>query len=125
IMRTLQTHGGLSLHEAHSMLRLQTHKDDLSYEPLLVAGRHLSDTFADGVQLLLPSGTTTNIVVMGEQPLGEWFAKHIAANPRMESLFTEDSTVEALLPYHVKGMVSHGTTHDPFILLESIFIGSI
>jgi hypothetical protein len=123
ILRTLQTHGDLSMHEASSMLNLAKHKDDLYYEPLVVAGRHLSDTFADGAALLLPAGTATNLVVVGEQPLGEWFAKHIAGNPRVSDYFTEESTVEALLPYHVGGLIGQGTVHDPFVLLEALFVG--
>ncbi len=122
ILRTLQTHGNLSEHEARSMLSLTKHKDDLCYEPLLVAGRHLSDTFAEGAELLLPAGTATSLVVVGEQPLGEWFAKSIADNPRVSGLFSEDSTVEALLPYHIADHFERGAIHDPYILLESLFI---
>jgi len=125
VLRTMQAHGALSGHEAHSMLTLAKHKGNLYYEPLLAAGRHLSDTFADGVQLLLPAGSATSIVVVGEQPLGEWFAKSIADNPRVSELFTEDSTVEALLPFHLEGRIGQGTVHDPFILLETMFLKGV
>ena len=123
ILRTLQTHGAMSEHEARSLLNLTKHKDDWQYEPLLAAGRHLSDSFADGVELLLPAGTASNLVVVGEQPLGEWFAKHIADNPRLANLFSEESTVEALLPFQLKGHIEQGTVHDPFVLLETLLVG--
>jgi hypothetical protein len=123
ILRTLQTHGGLSEHEARSMLTLTKHTDDWQYEPLLAAGRHLSDSFADGVELLLPAGTASSLVVVSEQPLGEWFAKSIADNPRIANLFSEESTVEALLPFQLKDHVDHGAVHDPFVLLEALLVG--
>ena len=125
ILRTMQTHGALSEHEARSMLNLAKHKSDLQYEPLVAAGRHLSDTFADGVELLLPAGTATSVVVIGEQPLGEWFAKNIADNPRMSNLFDTDSTVEALLPYQLREHIDVGAVHDPFVLLETLFIKQV
>lgn len=122
ILRTLQTHGALSEHEARSILNLTKHKDDLWYEPLLAAGRHLSDTFADGAELLLPAGAATSLVVVAEQPLGEWFAKHIADNPRMPALFSDEATVEVLLPYHMADHIALGVMNDPYLLLESLFV---
>ena len=123
ILRTLQTHGAMSEHEARSILTLHTHKEDWQYEPLLAAGRHLSDSFADGVELLLPAGIASSLVIVGEQPLGEWFAQNIADNPRVSGLFSEESTVEALLPFHIKDHVEQGTVQDPFILLETLLVG--
>lgn len=122
ILRTLQTHGALSEHEARSMLALTKHKEDLLYEPLLAAGRHLSDTLAEGVELLLPGGIATNVVVIGEQPLGEWFAKSIAGNPRIAALCNDSATVEVLLPYQLAGHIEPGAVRDPYLLLESLFI---
>ena len=123
IVRTLQTHGAMSEHEAKSLLTLTKHKDDWYYEPLLAAGRHLSDSVAEGIELLLPAGNASSLVVVGEQPLAEWFAKNIADNPRVSNLFSEESTVEALLPFQLKGHIEQGTVHDPFILLETLLVG--
>ena len=123
VLRTLQSHGALSEHEARSILALTKHTDDRYYEPLLAAGRQLSDSFAEGAMLILPAGSATNLVVVGEQPLGEWFAKNIAENPRVSDLFSEESVVEALLPYHVADHIDVGAVHDPYVLLESLFVG--
>jgi hypothetical protein len=122
IVRTLQSHGTLSEHEARSMLSLAKHAGNAPYEPLIAAGRDLSDSFAEGAELLLSAGAATSVLVVGEQPLGEWFAKHIAGNPRIAALFSEDSTVEALLPYHLSGLLGQGTTQDPFVLLETLLV---
>lgn len=122
ILRTLKTHGALSEHEARSMLALARHKEDLRYEPLLAAAHHLGDTFAEAAALLLPAGTPTGIVVVGEHPLGEWFAKNIAANARVADIFDEDATVEAIRPYHLGGLLEPGAVNDPFMLMESLFI---
>lgn len=124
ILRTLGAHGLLSEHEARSMLNLTKHTSDAPYEPLVAAGRHLSDSFAEGALLLLPAGMVTSVVVVAEQPLGEWFAKSIADNPTMADLFLEGTTAEALLPHHVAGMVGLGSVKDPFVLLEALFAGS-
>lgn len=121
VLRTLQTHGALTTHEARSMLALTQHHDH-SYEPLLAAGRHLSGHFADGAALLLPANQATSILVVGERALGDWFAKHIAEDPRVTELFSEDSTVEALHPRHMSSLVEVGRVNDPFMLLEGLFV---
>ena len=125
VLRTLQSHGTLSEHEARSMMVLTKHADDFYYEPLLAAGRHLSDTFAEAAEQLLSAGDATSLVVVGEQPAGEWFAKHIADNPFISELFNQDATVEALLPFHIAGRVEQGNVQDPFILLEALFVNHI
>ncbi len=122
ILRTLQSHGALSTHEARSMLALAQHRDTSFYEPLLVAGRHLSEHFAEGATLLLPVGQATSVLVVGERSLGDWFAKNLAEDPHVSNMFSEDSTVEALHPNHIKELVEVGNVHDPFLLLEGLFV---
>ncbi len=122
VLRTLQSHGALTAHEAHSMLSLAQHQGNHFYEPLLVAGRNLSNTFADGAALLLPAGQATSVVVVGERVVGDWFAKHLAEDPHVSELFSEDSTVETLHPHHLANLVEVGTVSDPFVLLEALFV---
>lgn len=122
ILRTLKTHGQLNEHEAHSMLVLAHAADDMAYEPLAAAGHHLSETFAEGAALLVPAGAATNIVVVGEHPLGEWFARNLAQNKRVTDLFAEESTVEALRAHHMGVLLEPTPVQDPFILLESLFV---
>jgi hypothetical protein len=123
ILRTLKAHGGLSEHEARSMLALAHHTNDAPYEPLVAAAHHLGDSFADAARLFLPHGSTANIVVVAEHPAGEWFARHLAENRQVTELFSEDSTVEALRQHHIAGLLEPTHVQDPFVLLESLFVG--
>jgi hypothetical protein len=125
IVRTLQSHGTLTEHEARSMVALTKHNNDLYYEPLIAAGRELSDRFADGVELLIPAGSATSVITIGEHPTGEWFAKAIAENPRVADLFTEESTVEALLPHHLHDHIAQSNIDDPFVLTEAVFVKGV
>jgi hypothetical protein len=124
ILRTLKTHGALSEHESRSMLALAHANDDFEYEPLIAAAHHLSDTLAGSAGLFLPRGVTANIMVVGEHPLGELFARNLAVNPRVADLFAEESTVEVLRPYHLSAMLEPSPVHDPFVLLEALFVGN-
>ncbi len=122
ILRTLQTHGALSEHEARSMLRLQKHTSNAQYEPLQAASKHLSDAFVDSAALVLPLKSNATILIVAEQPMGEWFAKSIADNSRVLTVFVPESTVEAFLPYHVADHVGQSGVEDPFILTETLFL---
>jgi hypothetical protein len=121
VLRTLQTHGALSKHEASSILTL-ANSHGHAYEPLTAAGRNLSEHFANGVKLLLPAGSATKVVVVAEHPMGEWFAQHLAEDPKVSDLFSENSIVEAIRPHHLGQHLSLGAIDDPFIMLESIFV---
>jgi len=123
VWRTLMSHGLLSKEEARSRLRL-AHANNVPYEPLLAAARHVNEQVALGIELLTRAGTPQHIMVVGEHPLGEWFAQNLADDPHVADLFGENGTVEALRPHHLGRRVEAGAVDDPFILLEALFIGA-
>lgn len=123
VLRTLQVHDNLTTHEARSRLELLHHHHEKRYEPLFAAARHVTESFADGATLLLQHAPSKNVVVLGEGELAVWFAKNIADESKLGGLFVEGSTIEPLRAHH---LLSHApmqtTVHDPYLLLEALFV---
>jgi len=121
ILRTLKAHGGLSEHESRSLLKLLEHGDQ-SYEPLIASGEHARKEFANAAALVLQHGTPTSIVLMGEQPLADWFAKRIAEEESLAALFPENTTVEALRQHYFGAPLATSAISDPFLLAEAAYV---
>jgi hypothetical protein len=123
IFRTLKTHGEYSLPEAHSLLSLaRSHSAEgvLHNEPLAAAAKHISTHITQAAKQL-SSEKIQGMLFVAPDPLGEWFARAMAAFP--SDAFHSNATVRALHPHHLMPHIAaHGARPDLQILLEALFV---
>ncbi|MDB5224619.1 MAG: hypothetical protein JWO43_241 [Candidatus Adlerbacteria bacterium] len=119
-VRTLMTHAGLSSAEAHSALRLQpSHMSDATN----AASEHFAQAFYAAAQPLMQAAPARSIVVVAQEPHGEWFAKALARSSQVSGLFTEPGVVSAAKASHFTPYVAgHSPKPDLFLMLEALFV---
>lgn len=126
-IRTLRTHGGLSEAEAYSALTL--HARDAgprhALEALHAAGLHMAGEFGSVAQELFAHVPAQSVLVIAEEPVGDWFARTLAESPTSASLFPEKGEVRALRSRHVTPFMSTHSAHpDLPLLLEALFVNT-
>ncbi|MBP9711200.1 MAG: hypothetical protein KBD50_03005 [Candidatus Pacebacteria bacterium] len=124
IMRTLKAHGGLSVGEALSALKLVRHGHmSPMHEPLTSLAVHIGAEFDEVARELATGGTLRSVFVVAEEPVGEWFARSLADHASLETLFPEGGTVRAVRGSHISPFIAiHAHKPDIALLLEALFI---
>lgn len=124
LLRTLQSHNGMSEGEARSALRLPAHgglNNLPMHEALRAAGSHFTEEFKDVArELLAPS--TQSVLVVTQEPVGEWFARTFSEHSSLQELFPQGGTVRALRAHHVAPHIELPAPKDIFLMLEALYI---
>ncbi len=131
-LRTLLTHGGISLAEAYSAMRLhamRTTKEEgdpsHALEALHAAGEHVASEFGSVANELLQHAPARRIIVVGEEPSGEWFARSLVTSNELSKLFPDSGEVRAVRSAHVLPHVGvHAARPDLPLLLEVLFVNT-
>ncbi len=128
VLRTLQSHAGLSLQEALSALRLlhleNTHSHPY-YEPMGASARHFAEEFSDAAEDLLEVSHARTILVLAPETVGDWFAKALTGNDRSTALFPDGGVVRTLRPKHcIPYLAAHAEAPDLHLMLETMFISA-
>ena len=123
VLRTLRSHGGLSLAEAGSVLKLHVHGGDTPASGALhAAARKLIDEFKQVSQALFAHGRPRSLYVLGAEPLAVWFAKALA-DSGLEELYPDGGTVRAVGTEHASPYVAtHSERPDLGLLLDALFV---
>lgn len=100
ILRTLKSHGGLSEHEARSVLRL----GHLS-EPLSAAAEHFAGEFKEAARELYAGEEGGSVFVLAHEPAAEWFARALGHRSIAE-LFPQGGEVRTFKPSSAAALVS-------------------
>ena len=125
-IRTLQSHGNISLAEARSILALSRHDVPPHYaQSLSAAAAHFTQTFADAAKEILGNNAIHSILVVGAEPSATWVAKALSENTSsVDNLFTPEAVVRALHAHHLLPHIAvHAPKPDLALLVESVFIG--
>jgi hypothetical protein len=125
-IRTLQSHGNISLAEARSILALSRHDVPPHYaQSLSAAAAHFTQTFADAAKEIVGNNAIHSVLVVGAEPSATWVAKALSENaPSAENLFTQGAVVRALHTHHLLPHIAvHAPKPDLALLVESVFIG--
>jgi hypothetical protein len=118
-LRTLQSHAGLSEHEARSALLAGGVYD----EARRAAGTHFAENFRDAARQLLRSGGETRRVFVVARQHGDWFARALSEMPALEELFPQGGSIRAIVPKHVlPHFKAHATNPDLMLMLEVLFV---
>jgi hypothetical protein len=126
-VRTLSTHAGLSMHEAHSALALarETNESMPLGSVITAAGGEFSGRFADAARNIAQDTLIGEVLVIGLEPQGEWFARALAGAP-ITRPFDTTSTVRALHTRHlIPYVTAHASSPDIILMLETVFIATL
>lgn len=125
-LRTLQTHGGLSHHEAQSaatLLASQNAPASLQYAETLQSlseeyGGHFGRAVGD-----MQAGDVGGILVVSDTSAASWLARELAEHSAVTSaLFDEGAFVQTLGVHHILPHVAaHAAKPDLLLLLEAVF----
>lgn len=125
VLRTLESHAGISRHEALSVISLARNTREVQWaEALTHAMRHITSEMAGAVRSFnIDPGTPQRIFVLAPHPASEWFARMLTEDAQVISLFAPGSTVRPVLPRHAtEHMATRPQTPDMPLLLESLFV---
>jgi len=125
-LRTLQSHGSISLAEAHSILTLSRHDVPPHYaQSLSSAAAHFTQTFADAAKEIVGDSAIHSVLVVGAEPGATWVAKALSENASStDNLFTPGAVVRALRTHHLlPHIAAHAPNPDLALLVESVFVG--
>jgi hypothetical protein len=123
VLRTLQSHGGLTFHEAHSALKLAKHPTagKLYVEPLSAAGDHYASAFLDIAREVITDTGASKIFVVSSHTGADFIARAISQEG--SALFPHGGSVRALQSHHFEPYVAaHPTNKDVQLMLETLFI---
>ncbi|MDP4020639.1 MAG: hypothetical protein Q8P58_01165 [Candidatus Adlerbacteria bacterium] len=125
-LRTLLSHGNISLAEAHSALRLGTlNTPSHALEALHAAGKEVAGEFASVAGELLLHTPARKVIVVAQEPMGEWFARTLAGAGELTKLFPDTGEVRAMRAGNVTPfMAVHTRRPDLPLLLEALFLDS-
>lgn len=125
LLRTLQTHAGLSVHEAHSAIRLaRTSPIETPHdEALLAAAAHFAREFGHAASTIVET-PVAGVLVIAHEPIGEWAARSIATHD-IGNVFAEGTQVQALHTHHIgPHLGAHAIRPDLIFMVEALFIGT-
>lgn len=127
VLRTLQTHAGLSRQEALSAISLARSTRELEWaEALTHAVRDISADMAGAIHSFnTDPSVAQSIFVLAPNPANEWFAKMFTEDKQLQGAFASGSTIRSVSPRHAaQYMGGHPQTPDLPLLLESLFVDS-
>lgn len=126
-LRTLLSHGGFSEAEARSALHLHSRRatPHHAFEALHSAQNHYASEFGSVAGELLQHVPARSILVVAQEPAGEWFARSLAESRELASLFPEAGEVRAARASHALPFVAvHARRPDLPLLLEVLFVNT-
>ncbi len=126
LIRTLQSHAGMSPAEARSVLHLArqhpTGTPATYAAPLGAAQARIVSHITDAGAEILRFSLAGQVVVLAPEPAGEWLARALAAEPSLVALFANGASVRALHTHHLKPhLAAHAPSPDLLLLLEAIY----
>ncbi|MBY0473032.1 hypothetical protein K2Q00_01965 [Patescibacteria group bacterium] len=124
-LRTLSSHAGLSYPEAHSALRLArgSNIETPVEEALYAAGTQFASNFATAAQELHADNSPHGILVVAQEPMGEWLVQMLVGQEALTKSFSQGTTVQALHTHHVMPYLSaHAAKPDIVFMVEALFI---
>jgi hypothetical protein len=127
LLRTLQTHSGMSHAEARSALLLARTAETESpgEEALFSAGERFAREFSSAARDIRTITPVQGILVVAEEPTGEWVARQLATSEPLIELFDEGTTVQALHAHHVAPyLAAHAARPDLLFMTEALFVDS-
>ncbi|MEK7612786.1 MAG: hypothetical protein AAB449_01405 [Patescibacteria group bacterium] len=120
LLRTLRTHGGISEHEARSVMRLGGHPNYA--ESLSSVEAHFRDMFRETGEQLFGGMPIEHVFVFARGPEAGWFARSLS-HDSLSDLFPEGGTVQVLRSQHLTPFVeAHAANPDSALLLGTLFI---
>ncbi len=126
VLRTVRRHTGLSIPEAHSALRLYHMAPEgvpHIHEPLHSEGEQFVVQFIDATKNMARLHTAQNVIVIGREPVAEWFARTLSQHSQVAELFPNGGVTRTLRPKHVSPYVaSDGAILDMPLLIEAMFV---
>jgi hypothetical protein len=128
VLRTLQTHAGLSYEEAHSSLLLdrKARVGHATSEALFAAAEHFVEQFAHAAKDIHHVAPVHGILVIAPEPTGEWAAQYLAGSEHVSTLFEEGTTVQALHTHHLAPfLAAHAPRPDLYFMIEAVFIDEL
>ena len=126
-LRTLLSHGGFSEAEARSAMHLHARgaSPHHAMEALYTAQTQYAGEFGSVAGDLLQHAPASSIVVVAQEPAGEWFARSLAQSPELSALFPEAGEVRAARSSHALPFVAvHARRPDLPLLLEVLFVNT-
>jgi len=124
LSRTLASHGGFSLSEAHSALSLLARGGihAQSMEPLSAAASHFMREFSDAASELVSSHSTKQVFLVAPRGAGQWLAQAMTESDTT-NVFPKGGTIRAVGPQHLTPHVAaHGSSPDTALLVAALFI---
>jgi hypothetical protein len=128
ILRTLQTHAGFTTPEAHSALMLDrtTPIENSVGEALAAAAQHFAEHFTNAARDIHHATSVYGILVVANEPLGEWAAQQLAHSEQVGSLFGEGTSVQALHTHHLAPhLAAHAARPDLHFMIEALFVDDL
>jgi hypothetical protein len=125
VLRTLESHAGLSRAEALSVLSLSRSTHEHAWAEALSSGvaqisRELSGTVAS---MLPDSKHAQQIFILAPKQSSDFFARAFTEDASLHELFAPGSTIRAVLPRHATPhLLGHPSQPDLPLLLESLFV---
>lgn len=126
-LRTLLSHGGYSEAEARSALSLHARglEPHHAQEALYAAGEHVAGEFGSVAGELLKHAPARRVVVISQEPAGEWFARSLAKSSSLARLFPHEGEVRAVRTSHALPFIGgHARRPDLTLLLEALFVNT-
>ena len=126
LLRTLQSHAGLSHAEANSMLKLaRIAVETPAEEALFSAGRQYGKELSAAARDMQANIGVQGILVIANEPMGEWAARNLAINESVGELFNEGATVQALHTHHLMPhLAAHAARPDLLFMIEALFVAT-
>jgi len=125
LLRTLQTHGAVSLAEAESALRLSrmARMEVPGEEALFSAAKHFASEFRNAAKEIKNDEPIHGILVVAQEPAGEWVAQNLATSESLVELFDAGTTVQALHTHHLAPyLAAHAARPDLLFMTEALFV---
>lgn len=124
-LRTLSSHGGLSLAEAHSALNLLSRgRAHPAQEALGAIERHLISELKSIMPEFLGrggEGSACSVIIFAPEPLREWFARTLTSES-LGDLFPAGGTVRALRAQHLAPYFDAQVHKDIPLMLEALYV---
>jgi len=121
LLRTLQTHGGLSKEEAYSATQLAFDTPH-TREPFKAAAAHFAGHFKDAAQALFLPGDVLRIHVVAAEPASSWFARVLSQDEELAELFPQGGEVRAVRPRHFSAHIAaHVERPDVMLMFAALF----
>ncbi|MDO8604946.1 MAG: hypothetical protein Q7R40_00285, partial [Phaeospirillum sp.] len=125
LLRTLQTHGGLSEAEARSATKLPFNSTHPAKEAFRSAASEFSAHFKDAARELLGPGDILRVRVIAQEPAGEWFAQALSVDESLGELFPDGGEVRALRSHHLAPHIeARAEAPDLMLMLDTLFVDS-